>query len=30
MTYSRHKNLSNFVYYIKTTEKTDLVNALAW
>jgi integrase len=30
MTYSRHKNLSNLVYYIKTTEKTDLVNALAW
>lgn len=30
MTYSRHRNLSNLVYYIKTTEKTDLINNLSW
>ncbi len=28
--YSRHKSLLNLEYYIKTTEKTDLVNDLNW
>ncbi len=28
--YSRHKNLVNLEYYIKTTEKPDLVEQLSW
>ena len=28
--YSRHKSLVNLEYYIKTTEKTDLVEQLKW
>jgi len=28
--YSRHKSLLNLEYYIKTTEKTDLVKELSW
>lgn len=28
--YSRHKSLVNLEYYIKTTEKADLVNELNW
>lgn len=28
--YSRHKSLVNLEYYIKTTEKTDLVEQLSW
>ncbi|MEM2932460.1 MAG: tyrosine-type recombinase/integrase [Nitrososphaerota archaeon] len=28
--YSRHKNLANLDYYIKTTEKTSLVHSLSW
>jgi len=28
--YSRHKSLVNLEYYIKTTEKTDLVEQLTW
>lgn len=28
--YSRHKNLSNLEYYIKTTETTELINDLSW
>lgn len=30
LSYSRHKNLSNLQYYIRTTGKTDLVEKLAW
>lgn len=28
--YSRHKSLVNLEYYLKTTEKTDLVEQLSW
>lgn len=28
--YSRHKNLSNLEYYIKTTDSTGLINQLSW
>lgn len=28
--YSRHKSLSNLDYYIKTTEKTNLIHNLSW
>jgi integrase len=28
--YSRHKNLSNLDYYIRTTQETTLVNQLSW